>query len=219
MLLKLDDVLDATTVTEIRGALESARFTESRDGPDGEVRNNLTAEGSEDIKPAIQSVVSALMERQDFSAYALPRQVTLQFNRYETGMSFGEHCDAPVIGRQRPGLRADLAFTVFLSDPESYQGGELVIETPEGTARCKESAGGAVVYSPDLLHRVEPVTGGTRLAAIGWIQSLLRDEAERRIVAELSALRDAARDAAPDHDFGVRIGRVHGALLRRWADA
>jgi len=219
MLLKLEDVLDTTKLSEICGVLDSARFTEARGGPGGDVRSNLTAESSDSLKPAIQAVVKALMERQDFSAYTLPRQVMLQFNRYETGMSFGDHCDAPVIGGQHPGLRADLAFTVFLSDPASYAGGELVIETPSGTARFKEPAGSVVVYAPDLLHRVEPVTGGTRLAAIGWVQSLLRDETERRIAAELTALRGAAQEAAPDSDLAVRIERVHSALLRRWADA
>jgi len=157
------------------------------------------------------------MERQDFSAYALPRQVMLQFNRYETGMSFGDHCDAPVFGGQRPGLRADLAFTLFLSDPTSCQGGELVIETPSGTTRFKEPAGSVVVYGPDLLHRVEPVTGSTRLAAVGWVQSLLRDESERRVVAELNALRGAARESAPASDLAIRIERVRNALPRRWA--
>lgn len=219
MLLKLDGVLDAAKISEIRDVLDSAKFAESRGGPDGEVRNNLTAESGDSLTPAIQAVVTALMAREDFTAYALPHHITLQFNRYDTGMSFGDHCDAPVIGGQHPGLRADLAFTVFLSDPASYAGGELVIETPSGTARFKEPAGSVVVYAPDLLHRVEPVTGGTRLAAIGWVQSLLRDETERRIAAELTALRGAAQEAAPDSDLAVRIERVHSALLRRWADA
>jgi len=218
MLLKLDGVLDAAKISEIRNVLDSAKFAESRGGPDGEVRNNLTAESGDSLTPAIQAVVTALMAREDFTAYALPHHITLQFNRYDTGMSFGDHCDAPLIGSQRPGLRADLAFTLFLSDPESYEGGELAIDAPSGTMRVKEPAGTVVVYAPDRLHRVEPVTGGTRLAAIGWVQSLLRDEGERRIAAELATLRSAAEEAAPDGDLGARIGRLHGALLRRWAD-
>lgn len=219
MVLKLEGVLNAAKVSELCGVLGAAKFTEARGGPSGGLRNNLMAESGDNLKSAIQTVAAALLERKEFSAYALPRQVTLQFNRYDTGMSFGEHCDSPLIGTQRPGLRADLAFTLFLSDPESYEGGELVIETPSGSSRFKEAAGSVVVYAPDLPHRVEPVTGGSRLAAIGWIQSLLRDETERRIAAELSALRAAAEAAAPDGDLAVRIERVHGALLRRWAEA
>jgi PKHD-type hydroxylase len=119
--------------------------------------------------------------------------------------------------RNQP-MRADLAFTVFLTDPRAYEGGEFVLQSPYGEQRIKEEAGNAIVYPANMLHRVDPVTSGSRWAAVGWIQSMVRDDACREILAEVMALREQAVAAFPDSELQERFDHVHGNLVRLWAE-
>lgn len=99
------------------------------------------------------------------------------FSRYETGMHYGMHLDSPIMsGVENPTMRTDLSMTLFLNNPEDYEGGELCIQTDYGITACKARAGDMVIYSSDMFHEIKPITKGTRIVAVAWMQSLVRDE-------------------------------------------
>lgn len=157
-----------------------------------------------------------------FSA-ALPRRIYPPlFNRYSGGQSFGYHVDNAVrYDRSRGGadpVRTDVSATLFLSDPESYDGGELVIEDTYGTQSVKLPAGHLVIYPGTSLHKVMPVTRGTRVASFFWIQSMLRNDAQRRLLFELDvSIRRLTQDT-PGHPSLIQLTGVYHNLLRQWAD-
>jgi PKHD-type hydroxylase len=208
----LESVLDASELEAIRDALARAHFIPGRataKGVAAEVKHNLQATPSAYIGDAEVIVLGALQRSQEIQSIALPRQVSAPvFSRYETGMSYGRHCDSPRVG----GLRADLSVTVFLSDPSDYDGGELVIED-EGVVRLvRPRAGAAVVYSSGLIHRVSEVVRGVRLAAVLWVQSHVGGERDREILRSLSEI--AGR--VPGED-ALRLAQIRGELYRRWS--
>ncbi|MFQ5775501.1 MAG: Fe2+-dependent dioxygenase [Kiloniellaceae bacterium] len=220
MLLRLKRVLEESQVAEVRRIVESAKFVDGAVSGKPTLKRNLQADrATPEFDAAIKMVVSALMARPEFKNYALPKQITLEFNRYDPGMYYKTHMDAALMGgvRGQP-IRADLSFTVFLTDPAAYRGGEFVLHTPYREERIKEPAGNAIVYPSNMLHRVEPVEEGTRWAAIGWIQSMLRTEAQRQIVHEIEALRAMVVAAFPDSEMQERFDRLHSNLLRYWAE-
>ncbi|HYC04513.1 MAG TPA: Fe2+-dependent dioxygenase [Azospirillaceae bacterium] len=136
------------------------------------------------------------------------------FSRYEGGQTYGSHVDDALMG----GVRTDLSFTLFLAEPETYQGGELVMETSAGDLAFKLPAGAMLLYPSTTLHRVEPVTSGVRLCAVGWIRSHVRDAGQREILFDLDTARHAlfqAQGKTPEFDL---ISKSLSNLLRRWAD-
>jgi PKHD-type hydroxylase len=145
-----------------------------------------------------------------------PRQVTpLLFSRYHDGMEYGTHVDDPLMYN----LRSDISFTLFLSDPSTYDGGELVMETTGGEQSYKLNAGEMIAYSSTTLHRVNPVTRGERRAAVGWSQSFVREAAKREILYELDLARRSIFDREQkSRDFDL-ISKAHANLIRMWADA
>jgi PKHD-type hydroxylase len=149
------------------------------------------------------------------SEYAFPKKIAPPtYNRYDGGMTYGSHVDAAILFNGR--MRADLSFTIFLSDPEEYDGGALVLQTSGGETRMKHAAGDMVVYPTTALHYVEPVRRGTRFAAISWIESYVPDERHRAILADLTGAklwmeRQQADAAATDR---LRNGVFN--LLRLW---
>ena len=143
------------------------------------------------------------------------------FNRYEPGMTFGAHVDNAI--RQVPGtpfrVRTDLSATLFLSRPEEYDGGELVVEDTYGTHAVKLPAGDLILYPATSLHRVNPVTRGARLASFFWIQSMVRDDGERTLLFDLDMAINQINQDAPDHPGVVALTSCYHNLLRRWANA
>jgi len=220
MLLKLENVLNPSEVADVRRIVEAAKFVDGAVSGKATLKKNLqAARGTEEFGTAIQKVIGALMARQEFKDYAVPKQITLEFNRYDPGMFYKNHMDAPLMGglRSQP-IRSDLSFTVFLTDPRTYDGGEFVLQTPYGEQRVKEDAGNAIVYPSSMIHRVDPVQSGTRCAAVGWIQSMLRNQAEREIHYEVSSLREKVVAAFPDSELQERFDHLQGNLLRLWAE-
>ena len=146
--------------------------------------------------------------------FAFPLRQTLpQFSRYDPGMEYGSHVDAAVIGMGNDAMRADLASTLFLSDPATYDGGELILELPSGAEEIKLEAGEAIVYSATSVHRVAPVTKGSRLVALTWMQSTVPDERLRSILFDLHiALKQA--DASGDVQLTTSLSRSYHNLLR-----
>ena len=174
------------------------------------VKRNLQLEpGSPEATELGDLVKKALLANDKFPPLALPRRLTPPlFSRYDPGMEYGAHTDDAV--RSRDGLRTDLAATLFLSEPDSYDGGELVVNNNG----VKPAAGDLVLYPATTVHRVAPVTRGARLAAVFWVQSLVRSQEQRELLLTLhSALAQLG-----DHPVSVNIAAVQQNLLRMWAE-
>jgi PKHD-type hydroxylase len=180
----------------------------------------LLASGSTDLGTLGKVVEQALSKNPYLEAWALPHRIsTVLFNRYDTGMYYGDHIDSP-LGQSMPSgyIRMDLAFTVFLSDPASYEGGELVINSTTERQAIKLPAGDAVVYPASTIHRVNKVQHGVRLAAVGWIESLVRDHAQREMLFDLRVLHEALLAKREESDPLVLLEKCRANLLRMWAD-
>jgi PKHD-type hydroxylase len=185
--------------------------------------NEQLAEGSEAARRAGEIVLDALAASPLFVAAALPLKVYPPlFSRYRPGHSFGDHVDGAIrVGRGSDfRVRSDLSATLFLESPDAYDGGALAIDDMLGGQRVKLAAGDLLVYPASSVHRVEPVTRGTRLTAIFWIQSMVRDDAARRLLLDLDrAIQAIAADRGEGDPEIVRLTGVYHNLLRRWADA
>ncbi|HUJ49590.1 MAG TPA: Fe2+-dependent dioxygenase [Bryobacteraceae bacterium] len=159
-----------------------------------------------------QLVLSGLKRNETFQAFAYPRRVMPPiFSRYEPGMEYGAHVDGAIMPTATEPMRTDLAITLFLSQPDSYEGGELILRLPSGEEEIKLAAGEAVVYSAKYVHRVGPVRSGVRLAAVSWVQSAVRDERMRALLYDLHlALR-----TLPEHDeAALLVSKSYHNLLR-----
>jgi PKHD-type hydroxylase len=137
-------------------------------------------------------------------------------SRYRPGMAYGTHIDNPVMRKPVP-MRLDLSITVFLSEPDSYRGGELCVETPYGEKRIKLPAGDAVLYPTTMLHRVEEIASGERLAAVTWIQSMVQDQAKRTMLYELAVVVQWIHQGAPQSPNYHRLNNLRANLTRMWA--
>ncbi len=227
MLVVIPDVLDGVELQRTQALLASAEWVDGRvtaGHQSAGVKENLQIpEGSAAHRELGEIVLAALGRNPLFISSVLPLRVFPPlFNRYEVGMAFGAHVDNAI--RQIRGtphrIRTDVSCTLFLSGPESYDGGELVIEDSYGEQRVKLPAGHAVVYPATSLHRVEPVTRGARLASFFWIQSMVRDNGQRRLLFELDmAINTLRGDLPAGHRSPVALTGVYHNLLRRWADA
>jgi PKHD-type hydroxylase len=167
------------------------------------------------VEPLVEQVRQVTLKHPLFQAAARPRQIhTVRFNRYSDGMSYGRHTDNALMN----GYRSYLSFTLFLSDPSSYEGGELVVEGIDSEQAYKLPAGAMLVYPASSLHRVEPVTSGVRWAAIGWVQSQIRDASQREILFELdTARRSLFNQYGKTNEFDL-ITKSLNNLVRRWVE-
>ncbi len=229
MIYPIPDILTAPELTDVRALLARRSFADGR-GTVGEAlhgaKRNLELPSHRTEAPetaqAARIVAAALVRSDAFMELALPRRITpLLFNRYETGMFYGAHVDESVMGEPPERLRCDLSLTVFVSAPDEYEGGELVINCDGPAVAAKLPAGHMVLYPADTVHRVAPVTAGTRLAAVGWVMSEVRRADQRAILWDLKRSRDelalAGHTQNPDGAFH-RLGKVRANLLRMWAD-
>lgn len=211
--------LDADALQAVRAALAQASFADGASTAGWhatKVKHNLQA--SSDV--AAQRVHQSLMRHPLFRSAVLPAKLRAPlFSRYQPGMSYGRHVDDALMGAANP-LRSDLAVTVFLSDPSTYDGGELVIESHSGELSYKLDAGQAIVYPATTLHRVAEVTRGERVAAVLWVQSLVRNAEHREILFDLDSARrglweKAGKIATPEFDL---LSKTYANLLRSWAE-
>jgi PKHD-type hydroxylase len=224
MLLHIPDVLDRAQVLRMRAALDGAAWTDGREtvGAQGaKAKRNLQLPEASPLRSELgREVVDALARHPLFHAATLPQRVLPpRFNRYEGGGHYGFHVDGAVMalpdGAQ---LRSDVSCTLFLSDPEDYDGGELVVSDLYGEHEVKLLAGDAIVYPSSSLHRVQPVTRGARLAAFFWVQSLVRDDDQRRLLLELDTSIQRLTDSGADADAVLRLTGIYHNLLRRWSE-
>lgn len=227
MLIAIPDVLDEATLHRVRALVADGDWVDGNvtSGPQSALakRNRQLPEDSAAAREAGGIVLDALGRSPLFIAAALPLKVFPPlFNRYEGGEAFGLHVDNAI--RMKRGtdfrIRSDLSATLFLDDPASYDGGELVIEDRFGPQTVKLSAGHMVLYPASSLHRVTPVTRGVRTAAFFWAQSMVRDDGERRLLFDLDQSVQALGGERGQGDaVVVQLTGLYHNLLRRWADA
>jgi PKHD-type hydroxylase len=218
----LTQVLAPDAVAEMQSDLESASFADGRSTAHGSAARAKHNEQLTVPNPVAarlgNRLVEALSQHEAFRNAAWPQTILPPiFSRYRDGMAYGDHLDLPLMATRTGPLRTDLSLTVFLSDPASYDGGELVLHTAMGLVRTKGAAGDGFLYPSDLIHRVEPVTRGTRLVAVTWIQSFVGDPTERSILLDLSTAIQAAQRAGVRDEELMRLQHVQHRLLRRWA--
>jgi PKHD-type hydroxylase len=226
VLIHVPKVLTEAQVARCRRLMERAAWVDGRvtaGHQSAKAKDNLQIpEGSAEAREMGDLIVGALERHPLFITAALPLRVFPPlFNRYEPGMAFGAHVDNAV--RQVPGtpfrMRTDLSVTLFISRPDEYEGGELVVEDVYGAHSVKLPAGDLVLYPATSLHRVTPVTRGARYASFFWIQSMVRDDGERALLFDLDLAINQVNQAAPDHPSVVALTSCYHNLLRRWADA
>jgi PKHD-type hydroxylase len=225
MILCIAPVLSGEALAIVRDGIAKARF---RDGQETAgwharpVKHNRQAEPS-DVAEAASIVAAGLQAHPVFQSAVLPQRMSpILFNRYEAGMDYGAHVDDAIMvsgpAASAGRLRSDVSITLFLDDPQSYEGGELVIDSAGDEQPYKLPAGACVLYPATHLHRVAPVTRGRRHAAVCWVQSLVRDAGQREVLFDLDTARRAVFEHQGKSETFDRLAKTYANLLRRWAE-
>lgn len=226
MLLHIPDVLTTEQVAQAYEALDKAEWVDGRataGHQSARAKDNMQLPEDHPVARQLSDTVLAALQKSPlFIGAALPLKVFPPlFNRYSGGQSFGTHVDNAI--RQVAGtpyrVRTDLSATLFLSAPEEYDGGELSVEDTYGVQSVKLPAGHMILYPATSLHHVRPVTRGTRVASFFWVQSMVRDDAQRTLLFDLDSTIQQIAQEAPDHPAAVRLTGIYHNLLRQWADA
>jgi PKHD-type hydroxylase len=226
MLVQIAQVLTPDERAICRERLAKAEWGDGRvtaGFQSAQVKENLQlSQDSAEARVLGELVVRALERNGQFVSAALPRRIFPPlFNKYESGMNFGAHVDNAI--RQVPGtphrIRTDISATLFLSAPEDYDGGELIVEDTYGAHSVKLPAGDMILYPATSLHRVAPVTRGARVASFFWIQSMVRDDADRTLLYELDRTIVELGSTESDRPAVLRLTALYHNLVRKWADS
>ena len=224
MLLHIPNVLSAEQVVDFRRRLESASWTDGREtvghlGAHAK-RNEQLPENSPLRRELGETVLLALASNPLFFSAALPlKYLPPRFNRYTGGGTYGFHVDGAMMNlAQGEQLRSDLSCTLFLCEPEEYEGGELVIADTYGEHEVKLPAGDLILYPSSSLHQVRPVTCGARLASFFWVQSMVRDDGQRCMLWELDTAIGRLRQSDGDAEAVLQLTGLYHNLLRQWAE-
>ena len=219
MQIVISDILSAEDIATVCATLEQARFVDGRTTAGFSaslVKNNQQAAGGDRKLETIRKLIAArILGNELFQIAVRPKLLSpLLFSRYDKAMHYGSHVDDALMN----GMRADVSFTLFLSGPDEYDAGELVIESPAGEDAVKLNAGSLVAYPSTALHRVNDVTRGSRLAAVGWARSFIRDPAQRELLFDLDTARREifARDGK-SKAFDLTSKSLSN-LMRMWAE-
>jgi PKHD-type hydroxylase len=201
------------------GEFADGRTSAGKAGQEVKFNEELSAT-REQVKMLNQMVRQAFQRSQALHHFAWPKKVSTPFlSRYTVGMAYGLHFDNPIMtNRDGEPMRSDISMTAMLSDPESYDGGELSLITPFGVQSYKPPAGDAVFYATTMQHQVMAVTRGTRLAAVTWIQSLVKEPDRRQILFDLAQARQAMKDQPAGAEAGRYFHQGFSNLLKLWAE-
>ena len=226
MLICVPDVLSKVEVADFRAAMDAADWEDGRStagAQSAKVKKNEQLPPNSDIARQLgEAVVRALVANPLFVSAAIPKQIFPPlFNRYGVGQHFGVHVDNAVGGDHLSGarIRTDLSVTLFLSEPEEYDGGELIVEDYYGSHRVKLPAGHLVLYPATSLHAVTEVTRGVRVASFFWLQSMVRDGHARSLIFDLdTAIQGLVQRVGRDDPELVKLTGIYRNLIRCWAE-
>jgi PKHD-type hydroxylase len=225
MLLHVPNVLNTDELSELRKLMAKADWTDGKvtaGTQSAQVKRNIQLpETTADAEAARLIVLKALNRNALFFSAALPKKIYPPlFNQYRDGMDFGAHIDNAVRTHALSGVhvRTDISCTLFIADPESYDGGELVVEDTYGHQMVKLPAGDMVLYPGTSLHHVRPVTRGARLASFFWVQSMIRDDTQRTLLFDMDAAIVTLRQQIGDTAAVIRLTGNYHNLIRMWAD-
>ena len=225
MLVQIPDVLTAEQVAHGRRLLDAADWVDGRvtaGHQSAQTKDNVQIpEGHPVSRELGEMILKALQQNPLFITAALPLHVFPPlFNRYSSGQSFGSHVDNSI--RTVPGtshrIRTDLSATLFFSQPDEYDGGELMIEDTYGVHGVKLPAGSMVLYPSTSLHHVRPVTRGARVSSFFWLQSMVRDDGDRTLLFDLDSAIRQLNQSSPQHPVSLQLTGVYHNLLRKWAE-
>ena len=222
MIFSIDSILSPEEITEIKQVLEQAEFVDGKLTAGWHaklVKNNQQLKAGTSQKELKAKIRTALVKNALFQTAVRPKVIhSILFSRYNDKMSYDTHVDNALMKNNGSFCRSDVSFTLFLNSPEDYEGGELTIEGVQEEQHYKLDAGSAIVYPSTTLHRVNPVTKGTRLVVVGWVQSVIRDASDREILFDLETARRAIfakSGKTPEFDL---ISKSIANLLRKWAE-
>ncbi len=223
MMIHIPNVLSPEQVARCRAVMEKAAWVDGRvtaGHQSAQVKFNLQLpEEAPESRELGDMVLEALGRSNLFMSAVLPKQVFPPlFNRYDAGMTFGAHVDNAVRAGNGARIRTDVSSTLFISGPEDYDGGELVVQDTYGEHSVKLPAGDMIVYPATSLHNVVPITRGSRIASFFWTQSMIRDESKRSLLFDMDmAIIKLGRDH-PGHASNVELTAVYHNLLRQWVE-
>jgi len=223
VLTTIRNVLSAEELAEIHKQLNSVEWNAGQQSAgttaSAQKANLEMDQNSDNWRQINQLVVGHLYQHPDFQSAVLPHRVSAAFvSKYTEGMAYKAHTDDPIMGTTTNRYRSDVAITVFLSDTETYDGGELVIHTEFGPVSTKLPAGSAVVYPASSLHEVSAVTRGERIACVLWAQSLVRNSQQREILFNLDTARQALKLSTPKAEVTTRVEQAYLNLVRMWSE-
>ncbi len=223
MLVTIPDVLNKEDISVVLDLMATANFREGTSTAGSEakrVKNNHEMFVSEIETQRLNNLVMGkLIKNPTYIASAFAAKIAAPYYaRYTEGMFYGNHVDDPVMGPPNQRYRSDISITIFLNEPEAYDGGELVISTVFGENKVKLKAGDAVLYPSSSTHRVAEVTRGERLVAVTWLQSTIRDPAKREILYNLSQARETLIKTSPGSNELEQLSNSYVNLLRMWSD-
>lgn len=218
MILHLQRVLDRDTLAAVKEKLAHQTFTDGKltaGWAAKSLKNNHQLEKTKTADAIIELLLKRLRAAPGVEAAIRPKQFArIMINRYDTGEQYGMHMDDALMA----GIRTDISFTLGLTELSTYEGGALTIDDSSGQRSWRLDAGDVLIYPSHFLHRVEPVTKGTRLSMVGWAQSLVRDPMQREILFDLSMAVKAEHQANGHSEQFFRLTKSYQNLLRRWLD-
>ena len=221
--IHLKNLLTPQQLQDLERQLSIARFADGRQTASSKaksVKQNLQVDlNDQNTLAQLQQVVgTALMMNPLFQSAVLPKYIYPPvFSKYEPGMEYGWHTDSPIMGNQPP-LRTDMGMTIFLSDPDSYEGGELEVQTNSGLKQFKLPKGDAICYPTTQIHRVAPVTTGVRMAAVTWVQCSVRNPQYREILHGLFSVHQRLLEKDMDSEEAPVVLQTYSNLMRLWAE-
>jgi len=223
MLITIPGVLDREALAVVRDFVATAQFVDGKLSAGSEavtVKKNTEMQIPDQAMSQLNNLVMGnLVKHPVYLAAALPAKIAAPYYaKYTTGMYYGNHVDDPVMGPPGQRYRSDLSITLFISAPDEYDGGELAIHTAFGEQNVKLAAGDAVMYPSSSTHRVNEVTGGERLVAVTWLQSMVRDPLQRELLYKLHLAREILLEKAKDQQETELVSNAYVNLVRMWSE-
>lgn len=223
MLITIPEVLDNKELAVVRDYITRANFVDGKLSAGSEassVKNNSEMQTSDQAMAQLNNLVMGnLVKHPVYLAAALPAKIAAPYYaKYSTGMYYGYHVDDPVMGPPGQRYRSDLSITIFISESDDYDGGELTIQTSFGEQTIKLAAGNAIMYPSSSTHRVNKVTAGERLVAVTWLQSMVRDPSQRELLYKLHLAREILLENAKDKEETELVSNAYVNLVRMWSE-